>query len=888
MPKFELRKYQQECIDRIAEYCARTRSLAKGNAHRPERDAFEQFTGRDSYYTPEMFKGVPYFCLRVPTGGGKTLIAAHSIGAIARHLGHTERPLCLWVTPSTAIRDQTLRGLKDRNHPYHAAIRESYGPRVQVLTIEEAQYASKAMISSDAVIIVTTIQSYRIDNEDNRKVYQGNGYLMDHFRNLPDWVKERLRQTGADESGKISLSLANAMKLRGPIVIMDEAQNARTKISFESLARFGPLAVLELTATPHREHNPEREQYASNILHAVSALEVQRAGMIKLPIELESRKDWLEVLRLTIEKRNSLAEVAEEFHQTSGRFIRPIAVIQAQPRSKKRETHTAEVVKQKLIDPDGPFKLNEEAVKIAIGTNDELGDIDLLAPDCQVEYVITVDKLREGWDCPFAYVLGSIGNLATETAVEQLLGRVLRMPHAKPTEVTALDRAYAIVQSEDMFETAGRLRDSLVQRCGFDRDSVKDAFRTYDKRSQRPLPVDWIPLEKPPRDKDLPSSLKFKIDYDQKSSRLDVHGALNQEEAIALRDATQTLTDRVAVESFWSERVIPGAESKGLDEYADPIRVPQLALQRDERLILFEPDELDEFEWNLDACDPEFDENELDLTVQAGTKTTVEVDEKGGARIGEVVSVIVHQLEFLSEDEDWDEPSLIRWLNREIHRGQRFLGLTSAQTLAWIQRVLRHLIDKRGSDLAILGRKRIDIADALIPRISAHGRAQVRAAAEQLLSGFGTSKLITTDEYMWNLEEMSYVPYHTHSTNDYQKHAFTKCGAILYQPEIECAKRIDSHPNVKRWVRNLESENQGGFSLPLSPGRFFPDFICELNDGRIALVEYKGSRTINAEPEKENHKKAVGELWAANSESKAVFVWVVDEDWKQLDKLDSD
>src|SRR5690606_7653496 len=125
-----------------------------------------------------------------------------------------------------------------------------------------------------------------------------NGYLMDHFRNLPQWAQERLERA----DGQISLSLANAMKLRGPIVIMDEAHNARTKISFDSLARFGPLAVLELTATPKQEHDPVKGEFASNVLHAVSAIQLHKEGMIKLPVELESREEWLQVLEATIRK----------------------------------------------------------------------------------------------------------------------------------------------------------------------------------------------------------------------------------------------------------------------------------------------------------------------------------------------------------------------------------------------------------------------------------------------------------------------------------------------------------------------------------------------------------------------------------------------------------
>ena len=174
-----------------------------------------------------------------------------------------------------------------------------------MLTIEEALATNRAMLSSSAVIVVTTIQSYRIDEEANRKVYQDDGYLMDHFSGLPTWVREQLAEP---ESGQVALSLANVMKLRGPVVIMDEAHNARTRVSFDSLARFGPLAVLEMTATPQQDHDPAREEYASNVLHAVSALQLRREGMIKLPVELESRDNWLDVLALTVQRRNALEE----------------------------------------------------------------------------------------------------------------------------------------------------------------------------------------------------------------------------------------------------------------------------------------------------------------------------------------------------------------------------------------------------------------------------------------------------------------------------------------------------------------------------------------------------------------------------------------------------
>jgi type III restriction enzyme len=131
------------------------------------------------------------------------------------------------------------------------------------------------------------------------------------------------------------------------------------------------------------------------------------------------------------------------------------------------------------------------------------------------------------------------------------------------------------------------------------------------------------------------------------------------------------------------------------------------------------------------------------------------------------------------------------------------------------------------------------------------------------------------------LAEHDYCPYREYRGvyAPFVHHAFDKVGWMNGE-EADCAKRIDDHKNVNRWIRNLEHESAGGFSLPLSPGRFFPDFIVELLDGRTAIVEYKNP--MLAQDKKEQHKKDVGDLWAARSGGRCVFVWVVDRDWETL------
>ena len=860
MAGLELKEYQQESLDAIARFCDLVRGAAGTNALRPVHDAYYAACGRDFLEVPQL-PGIPYFCLRVPTGGGKTLIASRAVGAIAKHLGHQDRPLCLWVTPTTTIRDQTLRGLQDREHPYHDALRQGLGGEaVEVLTIEEALATNRAMLSSSAVIVVTTIQSYRIDEEANRKVYQDDGYLMDHFSGLPTWIREQLAEP---ESGQVALSLANVMRLRGPVVIMDEAHNARTRVSFDSLARFGPLAVLELTATPQQDHDPAQERYASNVLHAVSALQLKREGMIKLPVELESRDNWLDVLALTVQRRNALEDRARAWQAKSGRYIRPIALVQAQPKSKTRETHTVETIKAALVGQLGKLNVPAEHIRIATGDHDDLGSEDLRSEDCLVRYVLTVDKLREGWDCPFAYVLGSVGNVATETAVEQLLGRVLRMPQATPTGVAELDRAYAIVQSPDVAKTAKSLCDSLVSRCGFDAETVGDALRVHRTTDpQGRLPLTTISLSTPPDVERLPSALRDKVKYDAGSSSLQVQQPLTREETALLRDALPE-ADHAAVEDYWQWEREAGTAAKGLDEYAKPIRVPQLVVRDGDRSWLFEPLELDEYTWNLNQCDVAVTEGEFSTELTVGGRVLVGLNDAGGVRVGGVQGVLARQLAFWAEGDDWSKTQLVRWLDNEIHHGGAMAGLAKSESQAWLLRVVDSLLTQRAADLRVLVRKRHDLTRAAVTRLSDHGRQQMRAAAQMLIDGRSPRRLETSMDAAAALEEQDYSPYRSYrGTFAFPNHAFTLIGE-MNDEESQCAKRIDDHPNMRRWVRNLSYKSASGFSLPLSPGRFFPDFIAELKDGRIAIVEYKGKQRY--ELAEELHKKDVGELWAADA-----------------------
>lgn len=180
--------------------------------------------------------------------------------------------------------------------------------------------------------------------------------------------------------------------------------------------------------------------------------------MVKLPVVLgEFTMGW----ERCIDESLKLQAYLESEAAYESDYIRPIVLIQAQ---QKGMTPSPDEVKRYLMDVS---QIPEERIAIATGTQKDLDGKDLFALDCSIRYVITMKALKEGWDCSFAYVLCSLQNISSAKDVEQLLGRVLRMPFARKRIRDSLNKAYANVVSEQTMLAATFLRDQLVQTMGF-------------------------------------------------------------------------------------------------------------------------------------------------------------------------------------------------------------------------------------------------------------------------------------------------------------------------------------------------------------------------------------------------------------------------------------
>lgn len=877
-----LKHYQERVLDSLREFfrlCSKDGNPAA---------AFQAVQLRNSPADPVPYfpvtaaglqTGMPYVCLRVPTGGGKTLLACYTAGLAIDLLQRAERGVVLWLVPSNTILDQTADALRDPRHAYRRALELACGP-VEVVTIEEALRLSRATVDGQTVVIVATIQSFRVEDTTGRKVYDQNGAFAEHLLNLP---ADRLADLLPGADGKPKPSLVNMLRLRRPVVIVDEAHNARTELSFATLGHVMPSCIVEFTATPARTGTP------SNVLHHVSAAELKAAEMVKLPLRVITRvpgqKDQLLAEALAL--RADLEGLALAEAQASGEYLRPILLIQAE------RVDACEPLRTRLIDE---FGVSKDAVKISVGSLDELKGIsDISAPDCPVRFIITVQKLREGWDCPFAYVLCSLRETRSATAIEQIVGRVLRLPGARAKRHPDLNCAYAFSVSSSLPEVLNELRQALESN-GF---TPAEADRIVI-----PLPQGVLPLGAQAQTISFEdataidaeaamahaASLSGKARIDPAKGEITIFMPLDAAETETLTRCVRTPEAKAKIEALIemvaeADRAfggtgnprIPSAYERQLDFF-----VPLLCISEDAQLFEFEDTWLLEQPWKLGEKDASLSPGYNPLNRPRGKSGILDVGDKGQVTIvqqeeaGYFVTTVHQQALDLRSASGWTLEALVTWLDRHIEqRGDIPIG----ESAEFLRKVLRGLMARYGiTDFDALALDRFRLRDEVEAAIARHRDTERTAAFRQLL--LPGSPLVVSEMRGINFKTMPYEPgWQYEGGVVFGKHYFgPKPGELKEKrqdgrltEEFQCAQFIDNMPEVEFWIRNISGRSTS-FRLQTSKYWFYPDFVCKLFDGRTMVVEYKGAHLVeNAE-----EKRLVGKVWESRSDGKCIFVMPTD------------
>ena len=419
---------------------------------------------------------VPNIVLKVPTGGGKTWLAVSAVSRVMGRYLDRNTGFVLWIVPNEAIYTQTLKHLKDRQHPYRQALDRTAAGRVQIM--EKTDRLDARDVDTNLCVMLLMLQSANRETQDSLKMFRDRGDVHGFF---PPEGEQQAHQAALAQTPNLDAyvgmfpmvkdSLGNALRIIRPMVVLDEGHRAISDLAFRTLYGFNPCFVLELTATPldvqpRGGNNPREARYA-NVLVEIMGRDLDREGMIKMPLNLDPRQgtDWKATLNAALARLKSLDGDARKLKANTGRYIRPIMLIQVERTGSDQRSSKhihAEDVKDWLLTAG--FDAAEIAIKTAEQNDlNQPENQDLLSPTNRVRAIITKQALQEGWDCPFAYVLCALAASSNLNAMTQLIGRILRQPGAQKTGIGALDECHVITHHADTATVVEAIKDGLEQ-----------------------------------------------------------------------------------------------------------------------------------------------------------------------------------------------------------------------------------------------------------------------------------------------------------------------------------------------------------------------------------------------------------------------------------------
>jgi len=834
----ELKKYQRKAMNDLTRFLAllgETGNIAKAyNALWTEKKVAVGFGGLEAYQNN--IAGVPNVCLKVPTGGGKTFIAACSLKPIFEALPFTKSKAVVWLVPSDAILEQTINALSNPRHPYRGRINADFSHRVEVYSkgqLLNGQNFNPTVVNENLSVFVLSYDSFRTKNKDGRKAYQENGNLeaFSKYFNNPD-----LLLADTDET-----ALIQVIRCLCPVVIVDESHHATTTLSKEMLTNFNPSFVLDLTATPKKD---------ANIISFVDALQLKRENMVKLPVIVYNRRNHNDVLTDAITLRSRLESQAIQERQQTGRYIRPIVLFQAE--AKGNDTTTFDKIKKSLIESGIP----EVYIKIKTAEKNELKGIDLLAEDCPVRYIITINALKEGWDCPFAYILATIANRTSSVDVEQILGRVLRLPYTQKNPSDVLNISYVITSSNDFRATLDKVVAGLNNAGFSDKDyrvgTIEEAAPPAHELTAEQMTITPPTVEPLAGDEVVIDTIALKTAIETQSKpdvtdtttdemlKQAVEQSTQYEETAAQTDNPDIDTAPQEVRQYMnvfqiSEEHKESAATLRLPQFVIPNNLPSFFTE-DKISLLTKEDLLEGFTLRdkdtvIDFTTVEGEIARVDITDTAAS--TPKAWKLTGAdnqffrdyfnsqppekRIAHCKSVILGQLSKINaiNDKDFDE-----YVSRIIS------GLTAEQ--------LEDLQNSPHIYLAKIKKKIEGLADAHRASIFDLWIEQGKITCEPtypLKSTISPLKVTTTlPKTLYTAEEE------------------------MNGLEYDVAWELANLPNIKWWHRNI---SRTGFNIN-GYVNAYPDIIAMTESGKVLMIEPKG---VHLENEDSRQKVKIGTAW---------------------------
>lgn len=833
----ELKSYQQKVIENLDEY------LAYVQEHKDLNKAFNQYwEDKIGPYNMLDNKGMePYknnipnaahVCVKVPTAGGKTFIAVNALQTIFSAYDSTKPKVVLWLVPWSNLLQQTVNNLKNPDHPYRQKLNTLFNHRVEIYQKEDLLQGSNfnpTVVKDQLSVLVMSFSSLRAKNKDDRKVNEENGQLQPFVESYNN--RNHLLKDIPDSA------LMNVLRHLNPVLVVDESHNAESDLSVDMLKNLNPSFILDLTATPKKN---------SNIVSLVPAIELKKEHMVKLPVIVYNNHDKTEVINNALHLQRKLEILAIKQHKEGGKYIRPIVLFQAQSNIKtKEENITFEKLKNQLLELGIP----EEQVKIKTANIDELKGIDLMDKECEVRYIITINALKEGWDCPFAYILASLADKSSAVDVEQILGRILRQPYVQKHSCFQLNLSYVLTASAKFNETLQNIVKGL-QASGFSSKDYRkvDVMTEEEKQPIKVDPVDSFLFPEQQTEKEEENIDKTRVIFNPNIS----------EDEIPDTPFIDEIDEMGEVQSKEMEQVISEQEKQRVDEnifqeMGDKVKRYKV---KEANKGFIEKINFPQFFINVTANDLFGTEQEL-LNRESLLKG-FKLSEEDIKIDFDQISSELYKIDLEKAGKDEYRPSFTKIEDNQVkdpiteyilakpqeqqitditHQIMQIIGniypIADQEIKIYVGRIIKNMNAEQKRD--ILARKH-SYKDKIKDKI----RMLSDTYAEKQFLDLIKSKKINTKEN-WKLAK-EIVPGNLGSS----------IGKSLYEREAsmnnfeeQVIMDIGTSSNVEFWHRNLERGK--GFYINGFKANHYPDFILQTKSGKTILIETKGGHLDNTD-----------------------------------------
>lgn len=852
----ELKNYQKRVLRDLDDYLATLDSTANlSEAFRLHWERRHIAVGMETMppYNNTL-PGISHVCLKVPTGGGKTLLGCAALRHIFDAMGTYKTKAVVWLVPSNAILEQTVKALTSSEHPYRQWLDFDFASRVEVYTSEQAkngQNFSPATVREKLSVFVMSYDSLRITRKEGRKAYQENGALAQF---VPHYTQRDALLPDIDET-----ALIQVLGQLSPVVIVDESHNAQSELSVEMLRNLNPSFVLDLTATPRKN---------SNIISIVDARELKKENMVKLPVIVYNRRSKQDVLIDAIQLRASLERQAMEEESVTGSYIRPIVLFQAQPRGKEVSS-TFEKLKEELIGMGIP----EEQIAIKTSEVNELKNVTLMDRACPIRYIITVNALKEGWDCPFAYILATLANRTSQVDVEQIVGRVLRLPHTRRHNHPTLNMSYVLTCTNDFRMTVENVIKGL-NRAGF---SSKD-YRVGSNEAAIELPHAPTSQHKPDEIEPVEPEKEEYIDIDFAAARKKLEAAVSNKadehiqhmESIA-EEAGAAFEAEAEAAELDGLPLMGGSDMRRYINMQPEFEEAVLALQLP---VFYERVEQSIFtegyqrrvtkETLIDGFTLADKDTQINFAMSQGDVAMVDVNSDERPKRIALSEREAKQFKTMMESMPADKrkETCIYNIHAEIDRA--FDMLASGDLRKYIERIVGQMTQDELADM-----------EGALPAYI----AKIKNKITELMDAYREKRFydrISTREIFcepaWHFPKVI-SPVIT--MTPISKSLYTD-EATVNDFEHRVVMAVAGLDNVRWWHRNIERH---GFCLNGFINHY-PDFIVMTEKGTIVLIETKGDDRDNSDSKS---KLALGKKWEALAGREYAYFMVFDENDVGLD-----